>query len=312
MGMPVPMSRNCRMPASRGQPARRPVHERTGWPGADLARPGHIFTSCLGRLGVDRVVVLAAEAVVVDAGRMRACWCRSRDSLRLLMGLPRPVPERPDFALRQGLARVYGTAGPRMSGFRPPSRRTRDSFRPDWVPAPAPCPGAYAPGQARGEDRRESEDVHWLSARPPSPAVPTVIPPASARTGPSVEAPGRGTRAPAAGRRSPSAWSAGFMALLDVSIVNVALPSVREGLNTTESELQWVLSGYALSFGLCLVPAGRLGDARGRRRRLHGRSGAVHRGLRGVRSRPEQHVAGDRAARAGSWAAACSPRRSRR
>ncbi|MFC4494211.1 MFS transporter [Streptomyces ovatisporus] len=59
---------------------------------------------------------------------------------------------------------------------------------------------------------------------------------------------------------------AGFMALLDVSIVNVALPSIREGLQTSESELQWVLSGYALSFGLCLVPAGRLGDARGRRR----------------------------------------------
>ncbi|OEU87090.1 MFS transporter [Streptomyces abyssalis] len=59
---------------------------------------------------------------------------------------------------------------------------------------------------------------------------------------------------------------AGFMTLLDVSIVNVALPSVREGLHTTESELQWVISGYALSFGLFLVPAGRLGDARGRRR----------------------------------------------
>lgn len=59
---------------------------------------------------------------------------------------------------------------------------------------------------------------------------------------------------------------AGFMALLDVSIVNVALPSIREGLHTTESELQWVLSGYALAFGLILVPAGRLGDARGRRR----------------------------------------------
>jgi len=58
---------------------------------------------------------------------------------------------------------------------------------------------------------------------------------------------------------------AGFMTLLDVSIVNVALPSIQEGLHTTESGLQWVLSGYALSFGLFLVPAGRLGDARGRR-----------------------------------------------
>ncbi|WP_258396493.1 MFS transporter [Streptomyces sp. Amel2xB2] len=59
---------------------------------------------------------------------------------------------------------------------------------------------------------------------------------------------------------------AGFMSLLDVSIVNVALPSIREGLHTTESGLQWIISGYALSFGLFLVPAGRMGDARGRRR----------------------------------------------
>lgn len=58
---------------------------------------------------------------------------------------------------------------------------------------------------------------------------------------------------------------AGFMTLLDVSIVNVALPSIKEGLHTPESDLQWVLSGYALAFGLFLIPAGRLGDARGRR-----------------------------------------------
>ncbi|WP_111494346.1 MFS transporter [Peterkaempfera bronchialis] len=58
---------------------------------------------------------------------------------------------------------------------------------------------------------------------------------------------------------------AGFMTLLDVSIVNVALPSIRTGLHTSESALQWVLSGYALTFGLALVPAGRLGDARSRR-----------------------------------------------
>jgi len=58
---------------------------------------------------------------------------------------------------------------------------------------------------------------------------------------------------------------AGFMTLLDVSIVNVALPSVRSGLGMSESGLQWVLSGYSLAFGLVLVPAGRLGDAIGRR-----------------------------------------------
>ncbi|MFF5081408.1 MFS transporter [Actinoplanes sp. NPDC000266] len=58
---------------------------------------------------------------------------------------------------------------------------------------------------------------------------------------------------------------AGFMTLLDVSIVNVALPSIRDELQLTPGELQWVLSGYALTFGLLLVPAGRFGDARGRR-----------------------------------------------
>ena len=56
------------------------------------------------------------------------------------------------------------------------------------------------------------------------------------------------------------------MTLLDVSIVNVALPSIQEGLDASASALQWVLSGYALAFGLALVPAGRVGDARGRRR----------------------------------------------
>src|SRR3954470_1199668 len=58
---------------------------------------------------------------------------------------------------------------------------------------------------------------------------------------------------------------AGFMALLDVSIVNVAIPSIASGLKAGESSLQWIVSGYALTFGLVLVPAGRVGDARGRR-----------------------------------------------
>jgi EmrB/QacA subfamily drug resistance transporter len=55
------------------------------------------------------------------------------------------------------------------------------------------------------------------------------------------------------------------MTLLDVSIVNVAIPSIQSALRASPSALQWVLSGYALTFGLVLVPAGRLGDARGRR-----------------------------------------------
>ncbi len=60
----------------------------------------------------------------------------------------------------------------------------------------------------------------------------------------------------------------GFMALLDVTIVNVALPSIRVGLGASAGEVQWVVSGYALTFGLTLVAGGRLGDAYGRRRMM--------------------------------------------
>ena len=58
----------------------------------------------------------------------------------------------------------------------------------------------------------------------------------------------------------------GFMSLLDVTIVNVAIPSIQEGLGSSASTVQWVVSGYALTFGLTLVAGGRLGDAYGRRR----------------------------------------------
>jgi EmrB/QacA subfamily drug resistance transporter len=60
----------------------------------------------------------------------------------------------------------------------------------------------------------------------------------------------------------------GFMALLDVTIVNVAIPSIRAGLHTSAGTVQWVVSGYALAFGLTLVTGGRLGDAYGRRRMM--------------------------------------------
>ncbi|NHI19863.1 MFS transporter [Phycicoccus endophyticus] len=56
------------------------------------------------------------------------------------------------------------------------------------------------------------------------------------------------------------------MVLLDVTIVNVAIPSMREGLDTSTGTIQWVVSGYALALGLTLVTGGRLGDTYGRRR----------------------------------------------
>jgi EmrB/QacA subfamily drug resistance transporter len=55
------------------------------------------------------------------------------------------------------------------------------------------------------------------------------------------------------------------MMLLDVSIVTVAIPSIEQGLGTSASGVQWVVSGYPLTFGLALVAGGRLGDAFGRR-----------------------------------------------
>ncbi|GAC69239.1 MFS transporter [Gordonia soli] len=70
----------------------------------------------------------------------------------------------------------------------------------------------------------------------------------------------------------PRRWKAlavclvvGFMTLLDVSIVNVALPSIEQGLGASSADLSWIVSGYALTFGLVLVPSGRVGDARGRK-----------------------------------------------
>jgi EmrB/QacA subfamily drug resistance transporter len=57
-----------------------------------------------------------------------------------------------------------------------------------------------------------------------------------------------------------------FMALLDTTIVNVALPSIRTGLHASPASLEWIVSGYALSYGLTLVPAGRAGDRFGHKR----------------------------------------------
>src|SRR5262245_34834398 len=57
-----------------------------------------------------------------------------------------------------------------------------------------------------------------------------------------------------------------FMALLDVTIVNVALPTIGDDLNTSFADLQWVVSAYALALAVFLVTAGRLGDLFGRKR----------------------------------------------
>jgi len=61
------------------------------------------------------------------------------------------------------------------------------------------------------------------------------------------------------------AVSVAALTILDLTKVNVALPSIEAALGAGPTELQLVVSGYILTFGLVLVPAGRLGDLRSRR-----------------------------------------------
>src|SRR2546425_4589745 len=57
-----------------------------------------------------------------------------------------------------------------------------------------------------------------------------------------------------------------FMVVLDIAIVNVALPSIKTDLGFSQENLQWVISAYALFFGGFLLLAGRAADLLGRRR----------------------------------------------
>ena len=60
--------------------------------------------------------------------------------------------------------------------------------------------------------------------------------------------------------------AAQFMVVLDVAIVNVALPSIRTDLHFSQESLQWVITAYSIVFGGFLLLGGRLADLLGRRR----------------------------------------------
>src|SRR3954467_5157659 len=60
--------------------------------------------------------------------------------------------------------------------------------------------------------------------------------------------------------------TAQFMVILDIAIVNVALPSIKSDLHFSQQNLQWVVSAYAILFGGTLLLGGRLADLFGRRR----------------------------------------------
>jgi len=59
---------------------------------------------------------------------------------------------------------------------------------------------------------------------------------------------------------------AAFMDILDVTIVNVAIPSVQRDLHARYAQVQWIVAGYALAFAVVLITGGRLGDIFGRKR----------------------------------------------
>src|SRR5216684_3983708 len=59
---------------------------------------------------------------------------------------------------------------------------------------------------------------------------------------------------------------AAFMNLLDLSIVNIAIPSIQRDLHASYADVQWALAGYTLAYAVVLITGGRLGDAYGRKR----------------------------------------------
>ncbi len=61
---------------------------------------------------------------------------------------------------------------------------------------------------------------------------------------------------------------AAFMDLLDVTIVNVAIPSIQQDIDASYSAIAWITAGYSLAFAALLITGGRLGDIYGRKRML--------------------------------------------
>src|SRR3954447_24287434 len=66
-----------------------------------------------------------------------------------------------------------------------------------------------------------------------------------------------------------------FLVLLDVTIVNVALPHIRSGLHASVAGLQWVVDAYAVVLASCMLAAGTTGDIRGHLRLVRGGRGPV-------------------------------------
>ena len=92
-----------------------------------------------------------------------------------------------------------------------------------------------------------------------------------------------------------------FMLLLDITVVNVALPQIEKELHTSFTDLQWVVDAYALTLAATMLNAGSLGDLLGpqaglprRDRAVHDRLGALRRGAVAALADPRARRAGHR------------------
>ena len=90
-----------------------------------------------------------------------------------------------------------------------------------------------------------------------------------------------------------------LMLILDMTVVNVALPDIRTDLGFTPSALSWVLNAYTLTFGGLLLLGGRLGDVFGRRRTFVAGLCRLHPRLAARRPGPHSRAAGRGAFAAG-------------
>src|SRR5579884_3399367 len=125
------------------------------------------------------------------------------------------------------------------------------------------------PEATSGQQRRDVDGHEGRLHRGRGPG-PDGVGPAQAGPGTEQESGAPGTRL-MTGPRHPTATLllaclAQFMVILDVSVVNVALPSIRHGLGFSEVDLQWVVNAYTVTFAGFLLLGGRAADLLGRRR----------------------------------------------
>ena len=96
--------------------------------------------------------------------------------------------------------------------------------------------------------------------------------------------------------------------MLDNTVVNVALPSIQRDLGVGLSELQWIVTGYALAFAALMLTGGKLADLLGRRLIFVARARALHALVARLRARDERRHADRRADRPGRRRGAHEPR----